>query len=220
MTAVSPLPQTAAPHGVEPQPAADAGFISELRSGLERAGRPAGLGLDSIERAFGRHFFDERARSGVQAARARAFRLIDGAGCLTEAIALTFAGDLFVSLAVERPWRTEDVRTLLAKIGGLLESSSEATAAQLLLWSLRAPQLSELPPRVGLEVQLSLLVALTPVVEASLWGKDDAGRPEPLVSVGATSTTRRFRTTAAQILDGSRPQDGRGLIAGAPVRRR
>jgi signal transduction histidine kinase len=120
---------------------------------------------------------------------------------------------------VERPWKPEDVQALLAKVGDLRESSSETTAAELLLWSLRAPQLSELPPRVGLEVQLSLLVALTPVVEASLWSKDDAGRPEPLVSVGATSTTRRFRATAAQLLDGGRPQDGRGLIVGAPVRR-
>src|SRR5262249_9774357 len=85
-------------------------------------------------------------------------------------------------------------------------------------WSNRAPQLSELPPRVGLEVQVSLLVALSPALEASLWSKDDAGRPECLVSVGATATTRRFRTVAAQILDGRRPE-GRGLIVGVPVRR-
>jgi signal transduction histidine kinase len=217
MTAASPLPQTAATLGVEP--AADAGFISDLVSGLERAERPLGLGLDPIERAFGRHFFDERARSGVQAARARALRLTESTGCVTEAIALAFAGDLFLCLAVERPWKTEDVRAVLAKLGGLLETSPEATAAQILLWSLRAPQLSELPPRVGLEVQLSLLVALTPAVEASLWCKDDAGRPEPLVSIGATATTRRFRTIAAELLDGRRPQDNRGLIVGAPVRR-
>ncbi len=216
MTAASPLPQTAATLGVEP--AADAGFISDLVSELERAERPLGLGLDPIERAFGRHFFDERARSGVQAARARALRLTESAGCSTEAIALAFAGDLFVCLAVERPWKTEDVRAVLTRLGDLLETSPDATAAQILLWSLRAPQLSELPPRVGLEVQLSLLVALTPAVEASLWSKDDAGRPEPLVSIGATATTRRFRTIAAEMLDG-RPQDNRGLIVGAPVRR-
>jgi signal transduction histidine kinase len=219
MTAVSPLPQTAVPQRVEPQPAADAEFVSDLMSELGRGGQPAGFRLAAIERAFGRHFFDERARSGVQAARCRADRLIESAGCLTDTITLTFAADLFVSLAVERPWKADEVRALLAKMGGLLESSAKATAAQLLLWSLRAPQLSELPPRVALEVQLSLLVALTPVVEASLWSKDDAGRPEQLVSVGATSTTRRFRATAAQILDGGRAQDGRGLIVGAPVRR-
>jgi signal transduction histidine kinase len=219
MTAALPLPQTAATLGVEPQPTAEAGFISNLMSGLDRPERPAWPGLDPVERAFGRHFFDERARSGVQAARSRALRLIEAAGCMTEAIALTFAGDLFVCLAVERTWRAEDVHGLLAKLGDVLESSPETTSAQLLLWSLRAPQLSELPPRVGLEVQLALLVALTPAVEASLWSKDDAGRPEPLVSFGATSTTRRFRTIAAEILDGRRLEDNRGLIVGAPVRR-
>jgi signal transduction histidine kinase len=219
VTAVSPLPQTVATLGVEPKPAADAEFISDLMSEVERAERPPGLGLDSIERAFGRHFFDERARSGVQAARGRALRLIESTGGLTEAIALTFAADLFVCLAVERPWKAEDVQGILAKIGSLLESSPHATAAQLLLLSLRAAQLSELPPRVGLEVQLALLVALTPAVEASLWSKDDAGRPECLVFVGATATTRRFRTVAAQIVDGRRPEVDRGLIVGAPVRR-
>jgi signal transduction histidine kinase len=198
-----------------------ADMTSELlsRARDSRAEHRPGLDLEAVERAFGRHFFDERARSGVQAARGRAHRLVEGAGCVTEAIALTFVGDLFVSLAVERVWKSDDVRGLLAKIALLLESSTESTAAQMLLWALRAPQLSELPPRVGLEVQLSLLVALSPAVEASLWSKDDAGRPESLVSVGATATTRRFRTIAAQILDGRRPQAGRGLISGAPVRR-
>lgn len=214
MTAASPLPQTAAALGVEPKPAVEAELISDLMSELD-----PGRGLESIERAFGRHFFDGRARSGVQAARARALRLIESAGRSTEAIALTFAGDLFVCLAVERPWKPEDVRRLLTKIAGLLDTSTEATAAQMLMWSLRAPQLSELPPQVGLEVQLSLLVALSPAVEASLWSKDDAGRAECLVAVGATATTRRFRTVAAQVLDARRFDGERGLIVGEPVRR-
>jgi signal transduction histidine kinase len=214
VTAASPLPQTAARPGVVPRPAADAELMSDLMSELG-----LGLRLESIERAFGRHFFDDRARSGVQAARTRALRLIGGAGCLTETIALSFAGDLFVSLAVERPWKADDVRGLVAKLAGVLGTSTEATSAQLLMWSLRAPQLSELPPRVALEVQLSLLVALSPALEASLWCKDDAGRPECLVSVGSTATTRRFRSVAAQVLDARRRDGDRGLITGEPVRR-
>jgi signal transduction histidine kinase len=178
-----------------------------------------GLRLESIERAFGRHFFDDRARSGVQAARTRALRLVESAACLTETIALSFAGDLFVSLAVERPWKADDVRGLVAKVAGVIGTSTEATSAQLLMCSLRAPQLSELPPRVALEVQLSLLVTLSPALEASLWCKDDAGRPECLVSVGATATTRRFRSVAAQVLDARRRDGDRGLITGEPVRR-
>lgn len=219
MTAASPLPQIAARPGVVPQPAADAGFISDLMSELGRSERPIDHGLEPIERAFGRHFFDERARSGVGAARCRARRLIESAGGSTDAIALAFAGDLFVCLAVERPWKADDVRGLVSKIAHVTHSSAAATAAQMLMWSLRAPQLSELPPRVGLEVQLSLLVALSPAVEASLWCKDDAGRPDCLVSVGATATTRRFRSVAAQVLDARRRDGDRGLIVGEPVRR-
>jgi signal transduction histidine kinase len=225
VTAVSPPPQTAAELEVGRTPAADAGLVSDLLGETARRARvpvddhASLLDLDSIERAFGRHLFDPRARSGIQAARARADRLAEGAYGPCEALAPTFAADLFVCLAVERPWSADDVQTLLGKLGKALGSSPEATAARMLLWSLRAPQLTELPPKVGLELQLSLLVALSPAAEASLWVKDEAGRPECLVSVGDTATTRRFRTVALRTLDAGRQGEPQGLILGVPVRR-
>jgi len=59
---------------------------------------------------------------------------------------------------------------------------------------------------------------LSSALEASVWIKDPTGRPECLVSVGETATTRRFRTTALNILEG-RDADERGTIVGAPIRR-
>ena len=97
-----------------------------------RSGRPPRRDLGSVERAFGRHFFDHRARSGVEAARTRADRLGDAAGGMTESIGMTFASDVFVSLAVERPWRSRDVCPLLMSIGDALGLSPEQVSVQLL----------------------------------------------------------------------------------------
>ena len=111
MTADSLLPSTAHARGAE-QPAGGMHLSAELTAEVRlhapgaRSGRPAHRDLGSVERAFGRHFFDHRARSGVEAARTRADRLRDAAGGMTESIGMTFASDVFVSLAVERPWRS------------------------------------------------------------------------------------------------------------------
>ena len=86
---------------------------------------------------------------------------------------------------------------------------------QLLLARSRTPQLLELPPLVGHR---------RPAVDAA---RPDAarsrrrsgretrgGRPECLLSVGETATTRRFRTVASQTIEGRAAQGERGLIVG------
>ena len=221
MTADSLPSQTTDAFGVYPKAAGEHGFILDLMAGArERAPveDPLRLELEAIERAFGRQVLDERARSGVEAARARALRLALAAGASTDGIAITFAADLFVSLAVERAWRPRDLRELVPALAALLGSQPKSIETQLLMSSLRAPQLFELPPAVALEVQVQMLVVLSSALEASVWIKDTSARPECLVSVGETATTRRFRTTALQILEG-RDGEERGTIVGAAIRR-
>jgi signal transduction histidine kinase len=212
--------------GVEPKPAADAQFISDLLAETQRhsdvsrdAEHSLWIDLETAERAFGRQILDERVRSSVEAARARALRMCEVSGRLSEPTLYSFAADLFVSLAVERPWRQRDGEQLLAALSPLFLASSEEVAVQLLAASLRAPQLLELPPTAAVDVQLSMLRALAPVAEASLWVRAEDGRAECLVSVGDTATTRRFRAIALQTLDGRGADSDRGLILGVPVRR-
>jgi signal transduction histidine kinase len=198
-------------------------MFSDLVSGTKRhAGvlTSSRLELEDVERAFGRQVLDERVRSSVDAARTRAERLADAAGRTSEAIALNFAADVFISLAIERPWRPRDVRAALSSLAGVLDSEPEAVAVELLTGALRAPQLLELPPLVAIDVLLSMLLSLSPAVEASLWVQDESGRTECLVSIGETTTTRRFRAVARDTLDpaGSIENDG-GMIIGVPVRR-
>jgi signal transduction histidine kinase len=224
MTADSLPSRTAAALGVEPKPAVDARLISDLVAEVHiyareaRGERSLGLDLESIERAFGRHIRDERARSAVRAARARAARLTDSAGA-SDTIALSFAADLFVGVAVERPWQAPQVRQVLMRLADALRTSPDAVGIQLLASALRAPQLVDLPPFVAIEVQLALLVGLSGIVEASLWVRDEAGLPYPVVCIGETATTRRFRTAARQILDGQSLDEERALIVGVAVRR-
>jgi signal transduction histidine kinase len=220
------LPPRTADHGVRPKPAVDARFFSDLlgeaNGHAPKATRrgPTRIELDAVERAFGRHFYDERARAGVEAARARAVRLATSDGDASESVALACAGDLFVSLAVERTWRSRDARDVVAKLASLFGADPDSLALELFVGAVRAPQLLELPPLVALEVQLSMLLALTPVVEASLWLRDSNGRPGCVIAIGGTATTRRFRAIAQRALDGTGADSGeRGMIIGVPVRR-
>jgi signal transduction histidine kinase len=223
MTADSLPSQTADVFGVFPKAASERALISDLMAGARQLAPvttddPMRLELETIERAFGRQILDERARSGVEAARTRALRLAHAAGASTEGIAITFAADLFVSLAVERAWRKRDLRDLVPALATLLGARQKSVATQLLMSSLRAPQLFELPPAVALDVQVQMLIVLSSALEASVWIKDTTGKAECLVSVGETATTRRFRTTALNILEG-RDADERGTIVGATIRR-
>jgi signal transduction histidine kinase len=225
LTADSLPPRIAEALGVEPKPAVDAYMISDLLSEtrrhapVSRDGHSLRLDLEAAERAFGRPILDERVRSSVEAARERAVRLCEPGGRSSEAILYTFTADLFVSLAVERPWRARDGEQLVGALRGVFDASREEIAVQLLAAALRAPQLLELPPTVALDVQLSMLLALSPVVEGSVWVRGEHGRIECLVAVGETATTRRFRAIAQRTLEGRGAESDRGLIVGVPIRR-
>jgi signal transduction histidine kinase len=211
--------------GVEQRPAADAQMSCDLLAvtrrhvSVPRDEDQPQLGLELVRRAFGRQILDERVRSSVEAAVARALRLCEAGGRLSESVLYTFTADLFVSLAVERPWQAKESEQLLAGLAELFEAGREEIAVQLLTASLRASQLLELPPTVALEVQLSMLRALAPVPEASVWVRSEDGRPECVLTAGDTATTRRFRAIALRTLEGPAAAGERGLIVGVPVRR-
>jgi signal transduction histidine kinase len=228
MTADLLPPRTGGLYGVEPKAAVDLGLMPELMVHLGARGRPrvqssyrsVDSQLQAVERAFGRHRTDPRIQDSLETARGRFSRLADAAGEASESIALAFAADLFTSLAIERPWLPEDVDPLASKLAALLGISPEQVVLHLYVNAARAPQLLELPPGVALEAQLSMLVVLSPmIVEAGVWTKGPGGRPQCLISVGKTTTTRRFQIAAARVLDGQPANGGEGTIRGVPVRR-
>jgi signal transduction histidine kinase len=177
------------------------------------------LDLELVERAFGRVILDERVRSGITAARERALRLSAASGRWSEILSLTFAADLFVAIAVDRGWKRRDADELVSALAAILEMTPHEASVQLLTAALRTPQLPELPPLVALDAQLSILLALSPAIEASLWVRGQSGRVECVLSVGDTARTRRFRAVALRTVEGRDAESDRGLILGVPVRR-
>jgi signal transduction histidine kinase len=182
-------------------------------------GRSLQPDLEVIERAFGRVILDEQVRSGVIAARERSVRLAEASGRSSETLSLTFAADLFVAIAVDCGWRRRNADDLVAALSGVMGIAPQEVSVQLLTAALRTPQLLELPPLVGLDVQLSMLLALSPAVEGSVWARDESGRVECVLSVGETARTRRFRAVALRTIEGRDTDGESGLIVGVPVRR-
>src|SRR5436190_23779852 len=118
MTADSLPPQKSKVFGVEPKAAADLRLVGDLMAGLSTGRQPHGdrpengYDLDVIQRIFGRAAVEGPAAHEVTEARARAAMRAAAGGRVTASIALSFAADVFVALAVERPWPVSRVRDL------------------------------------------------------------------------------------------------------------
>lgn len=138
--------------------------------------------------------------------------------------AVAFAADAIVSVAIEHgelaPELLEDVIESVANTTG---SSLDAAAFALYLRAIASPRILQLPPRLGIEVHLRLLVALARVSDASLWIEAVPGQIDHVGAIGSASTTRRFRSVAAATIEGN-PRapftaSARAQIHGIPVLR-
>src|SRR5207244_1709295 len=176
--------------------------------------------LDAVARIFGTRIEGGNIQAEIERCRTRADRLVTAGGSMSTAVAMAYAGDLFVLCTIERRWRRGEAERIVSKLALLLELSSESLALQLFLGAARAPQLHDLPPAVALETQLRLLLALAPIAEISLWTKGSDAKAICLAEEGSTTQTRRFRGVATRALEGVPAQSGsRGTILGVPVSR-
>jgi signal transduction histidine kinase len=212
--------------GAEQPAAVGESLIHDLATRARTVGRrapiaaaQASVDLDAVERIFTSRLDAVGTQPELARCRERAAQLAAANGERTT-VALAYASDLLVICAVERPWQPHAAGRVVSKLGALLGLARETVALQLFLGAVRAPQLLDLPPAVALETQLRLLVAVAPLVEASLWMKEATGRPRCLIAAGETTETRRFRAVAVRALQGAPADSGtRGTIVGAPVMR-
>src|SRR5262249_36171295 len=120
-----------------------------------------------------------------------------------------------------RVWPRDLVAQTVAHIALIVDAPVDTVELELFVRGASSPRLLELPPLLTIEVQLRLLLALSPVTEVSLWA-DETDRQLRCVShAGAEATSRRVRTMVRSILDGG--DDGsatqRNWIQGVPVTR-
>ena len=176
--------------------------------------------LDAVAGIFGARIEGANIKAEIERCRTRADRLVMAGGSMSTAVAMAYAGDLFVLCTIERRWHRGEAERIVARLALLLDLAVDSVSLQLFLGAVRAPQLHDLPPVVALETQLRLTLALAPITEISLWTKSLDGRAVCLVEDGSTTQTRRFRMVAARALEGLPAQSGsRGTILGVPVQR-
>jgi signal transduction histidine kinase len=222
VTAAPPPAQTKDPVGAQHSAAEEASLERDLLGHVREVGcsEPRNTALDAVGRIFATRIEGENIQAEVERCRARVDRLVTAGGDTSTAVAIAYAGDLFVLCTIERPWCRDEAERIISKLALLLDLSADSVALQLFLGAARAPQLHDLPPAVALQTQLRLLLALAPIEEISLWTKGSDGRTVCLAEDGATTQTRRFRVVATHALEGVPAQSGsRGTILGAPVQR-
>jgi signal transduction histidine kinase len=128
---------------------------------------------------------------------------------------VVLVADLAAAVAVESCDDRQSVRAFVDEAGAVLGVEPRFLRRAVIVAAGVSSALVELPPRLGAEVQLRLVVALAPVAAASLW-LNRAGSIECLLHVGAGAPTRRARAAAVEAVAGTDRPSG-ALVIGVPV---
>lgn len=180
--------------------------------------------LDQLVADYARFDGHPETAAAFAAAADRAHALASAAGGGDEAersAALSFAADAMAAVAVERPALEETIGPMVSTVAQILELSSDTVSLELFLRAASTPGLLELPPTLAIELQLQLLLALSPISDVSLWVDGDAQHIHSLAHIGDAPSTRRVRNVARAVLHGEEDASGRarGAIHGVAVRR-
>jgi signal transduction histidine kinase len=170
--------------------------------------------------------FDDHLESAaaIAAASERARVLHAAGGAVEEAetsAALAFAAEALTGVMLQRAWPTELVAETVAHVAVILDVPDETVSLELFVRAASSPRLLDLPPLLTIELQLRLLLALSPITEVSLWS-DETDRQLRCVShAGDAPPTRRVRALVRPILDGvgDAALTQRTWIHGVPVLR-
>jgi signal transduction histidine kinase len=164
----------------------------------ELIARAAAIGAGQ-PRSDGAPLLPRDLRAALRACEVRARRLADGWG---QGAALDFLGDAIVAVAVEHTFEPGEARAAVTAAADELGVPPEAAAFAVFRRALASKEFAQLPPLVGAELALALLVELAPAAAGSLWALDAAGSITCLASHGKAPRSRRLREAARAALDG------------------
>src|SRR6201987_331178 len=170
----------------------------------ELIARAAAIGAGQT-RSAGTALLPRDLRDALGACEVRARRLADGWG---QGAALDCLGDAIVAIAVEHRFEPGEARAAVMAGADELGLPPEAAAFAGFRRAPGSKEVAQLPPAVGAELALALVVELAPAPASSLWILDAAGSTTCLVSHGKAPRSRRLREGAKAALD--------GVIAGSP----
>lgn len=156
-------------------------------------------------------------------ARRRSELLTGGMSTSAEARILgatAFVGGAIGAVALERPWRTEEISALVEHVAADTGVEAETAEREILRRALQAVDDAGLPGLHAIRVILSLLKGFTGLHEASLWTMAPTTALQCLVSVGADEPSRRMRAAARETLrSGQSRLAGRGLVHSLAISR-
>lgn len=158
------------------------------------------------------------AALAAASSRARTFHTAAGGGEEAErSAALAFAADALTGVILERAWPVKTVAELAAKISLILASPADSVTLELFSRAVSSPRLRELPALHAIRVQQQLLLALSPVSDVSLWTEGTDRQLRCVAHAGAAALSRRVRTEARSLLDGTSGANDRNWIHGTLV---
>ena len=185
---------------------------------------PAPSWLDEVEAAFDRFDDHPEAAAALAAASSRARSLYAAGGGDADAersAALGFAADALTGVMLESAWPQGTIAELAAKVALRLDAPTDTVSLELFSRAVSNPLLLELPPLLAIEIQLRLLLALSPVSEVSLWADESNRELRCVAQAGEAAPSRRVRTIVRSVLEGTHGSDERqrNWIHGVPVLR-
>ncbi len=154
--------------------------------------------------------------------RARTLFAAAGGGPEAErSAALNFAADALTGVMLESKWPPEPIAEMTGRVSLILDEPSDSVSLELFIRASSNPRLLELPPLLTVELQLRLLLALSPITEVSLWEEDSDRQLRCVGHAGEAAPTRRVRAIVRSVLDGTDDEDAnqRNRIHGMPVLR-
>ena len=161
--------------------------------------------------------------AALDAAGRRAHALEAAAGddlAATTLAALAYAADTVARLALEREWSAADVQQIVSKVSALTDVPAGTAALAVYLQVIRDPRLLSLPPWLGIETVVRMLIAFAPVQSAGMWTSDPHEPQTCVICLGDGHPTRRMETAAQAAIRGVRvAPDNRGTIHALPVKR-
>ena len=180
--------------------------------------------LGEVEAAF--DVFDDHPETAAALAaassRARTLNAAAGAGPEAErSAALAFAADALTGVMLENASAHETIAEMLGRVSLILDAPMDSISLELFVRASSNPRLLELPPLLTIELQLRLLLALSPISEVSLWADETNRQLRCVAHAGEAPPTRRVRTIVRTILEGSDGESSpqRNWIHGVPVLR-
>jgi signal transduction histidine kinase len=127
--------------------------------------------------------------------------------------------DLLGDLVLEHPWRRRDLEAVVASLATGTGLPPDLVRSQLQARAALDPRLLELSPLLAVETQVSMLHALAPVDEISVWIRQADGL-RLVFRHGGGEPSRRERLAARRALRGDRADhEDLGLVNAVPILR-